>query len=149
MSRIPEVIDALVAAFRNSPELSDVEVADGPLVSDGSAPDWLCVGFDGDPEGSFEAAVSEEAYNDLYGTRGEQVTLPVTVVVSRGDTDVRDARDRAFQILAAVRALFLADPTIAGPQTQTAVGSTRLTQVQADNGIEIRLALSVVCNTLR
>lgn len=149
MSSIPAVIDALVAAFRAAPSLSDVEVDDGPLVSDGTAPDRVCVGFDGDPEGTFEAAVSEEAFNDLYGTRGERIEVPCAVIVSRGDTDVREARDRAFQILATVRDLFLADPTLAGPQTQTAVGSTRLTQVQTQNGIEVRLALSVTCETLR
>lgn len=149
MSQIPNVLDALVSAFQAAPALADVEVQDGPVVSDGDAPDWLCVGFDGDPDGAFEAAVSEEAYNDLYGTRGEQITVPCAVVVARGDTDVREARGRAFQILATVRGLFLADPSLVGPQTQTATGSTRLTQVQTQNGIEIRLALSVTCESLR
>lgn len=148
MSKIPAVIDALVSALQGAPGLSDVEVMDGPVMSDGTAPDWVCVGFDGDPNGSFESATAEAAYNDLYTTRAEQITVPCSVVVSRGDTDVSEARTRAFTIYDAVAAVFATNPGIAGPQTQSAVESTRLNQVQTSEGIEVRLALAVVCNTL-
>jgi hypothetical protein len=148
MSKIPTLLDALVSAFQGAAGLSDAEVTDGPVVTDSAAPDWVVVGFDGDPEGDFTAAFTESDWNSLGVSRGEQINIPVAVVVSRGDTEVRPAREAAFAYYSAISEILSADPTLGIPQTQAAVTTSSLHQSQTTNGIQVRLALDVTCNTL-
>lgn len=148
MSKVPALIDALVAALRATPELSAVEVADGPVRTDSVAPDWVFVGYDGDPTGEGEAAVVEQNWLSLGADRGEQIALTLTIVASRGENEVKPARDRVYEIAAPVRDLLRADPTLGVPQTQAAVGSTRLLQPQTTTGVQARLEISLVYRTL-
>ena len=47
-SRVPDTIDALVAAFKVAPELEGVTVWDGPELSKAAPQEMLTVGFTGD-----------------------------------------------------------------------------------------------------
>lgn len=146
MSRIPEVLDALVSAFQGSPTLRDAVVTDGPLMSNSSAPDWICVGYDGDPEGEFIAASVELDWTGaLSPQRGESMDIPVTVIVSRGSTDVKAARDAAFAYYGALADLL---PSLDVPQTQVFVGINSFRQVQDTEGVHAFLALTVHADTL-
>lgn len=145
MSRIPGVLDALVSAFRASPALAEVEVTDGPQMSNSASPDWVCVGYDGDPEGEFVSADVELDWTGLNTKRGEAMQIPVTVIVSRGSTEIKPARDDAFAYYDAISAI---TPTIRVPQTRVYVGVNRLHQIQDDKGVHVHLALIVLADTL-
>lgn len=145
MSRVPEVLDALVTAFRASPGLQDVEVTDGPQMSNSTASDWICVGYDGDPEGEFQSAHVELDWTALSAKRGESMQIPVTVIVSRGSTEIKPARDDAFAYYETISALM---PTLKVPQTRVAIGVNGFYQIQDKEGVHIRLALTVVADTL-
>ncbi|MFH9816141.1 hypothetical protein [Streptomyces sp. NPDC017230] len=142
-SRIPEVIARLVALGRADTELADVQVSDGPEVTETSAPDWLIVGFDGDPTGDFEAAQSTSDWADLGAGREEQFQITVAAVAKRGDTDAAAARARAYEIGDRVAAWVRADPALGLQSLQAGVGATRLTQDQTDIGAQAVLLLTV------
>lgn len=149
-SRVPEVIDALVALGNTEPEYQAgedgtgaVAVADGPQVTDSAAPDWLIVGFDGDPEGDFEAANSVGGWSDLGTGREEEFQVTVAAIASRGDTNIVAARRRAYEIGARVEAWLRQDPSLGLRSLEAAVAGTRLVQDQTDQGAQVRLLLSV------
>lgn len=149
-SRVPEVIEALVALGRTEPayEPGDdgtpgVTVADGPQVTDDASPDWLVVGFDGDPNGDFEAATSVGGWADLGTGREEEFQVTVAAIANRGDTDIVTARKRAYEIAARVEAWLRADPSLGLRSLEAAIAGTRLTQDQTDQGAQAVLLLSV------
>lgn len=144
-SRVPEVIDALVALgnAEAGAELSGVVVSDGPEVTATGAPDWLIVGFDGDPAGDFQAAQTVGGWAGLGTGREEQFQVTVAAIAARGDTDVRAARERAYEIGARVEAWLRADPSIGLPSLEAAVEASQLTQDQTDQGVQALLLLTV------
>jgi len=142
-SRVPEVIEALVALGTGDPDLSEVVVSDGPEVTETSAQDWLVVGFDGDPAGDFQAAQTVGGWSDLSGGREEQFQVTVAAIASRGDTDVRAARVRAYEIGGRVEAWLRADPSIGLRSLEAAIEASQLTQDQSDQGVQAVLLLTV------
>ncbi|MFG2328250.1 hypothetical protein ACGFMM_01355 [Streptomyces sp. NPDC048604] len=148
MSRVPELIDALVARLRTGEGLSGVGVTDGPEITQEDLDDWVLVGYDGDPGGGFLAAAAEEEWAGLGVSREETIQLPITLLARRGDTDVRAARVRVYELGDVVRTILRADPTIGLPGVQSAVGSTGLFQTQTDQGIQTRLVLTLACRTI-
>jgi len=141
---VPDVIQALVLLGTGDPELEGVTVADGPQVTDSTAPDWLIIGFDGDPSGDFEAAQSVGDWSGLGTRREEELTVTVAAIANRGDTDVVAARQRVYEIGERVAAWLAADPSLGLPELQAAVGAARLVQDQTDQGAQARLLITVV-----
>ncbi|TQL21968.1 hypothetical protein [Streptomyces sp. SLBN-134] len=145
-SRVPQVIDALVTLARADAALADVRVSDGPEVTDSSAKDWLIVGFDGDPAGDFQAAQTLGGWAGLSArSREEQWQVMVAAIAQRGDTDVRAARVRAYEIGARVEEWLAADPSIGlgVGLVEAAIEASQLTQDQTDRGAQAVLLLTV------
>lgn len=142
-SRVPALIDALVAATAADSGLQGVRIADGPEVTEDAALEWLIVGFDGDPDGDFEAARTVGGWSDLSTGREEAFEITVAAIVSRGDTDVRAARVRVYEIAARLEALLRADPSVGLPSLECGIEATRLQPDQTDKGIQARLLLTV------
>jgi hypothetical protein len=143
-SRLPELIDAVVAACTGAPGLEDVAVTDGPVVTDSRAGEWLIVGYDGDQAGSFEAGQTEGGWSDLYTGREEQLQLVVAVLVLRGATEIRAARQRAYEIAGPLEQLLAANPSLGMPGAgDIAIGTSVLVQEQTDRGAQVRLLLQL------
>ncbi|MFF1960995.1 hypothetical protein ACFVWX_28975 [Streptomyces sp. NPDC058220] len=142
-SRVPELIDALVARCTADEALADVMVTDGPEVSASSADDWLLIGFDGNAEGDFEAAQTVGGWCSLQTDREEQLQIPVAAVATRGDTDVRAARVRVYEIGARLEQLLRADPGVGLPSLEVAIEASQLVQDQTTDGVQARLVLTV------
>lgn len=142
-SRVPEVIDALVALGNADNDLADVEVADGPAVTETSAKDWLIVGFDGDPDGDFQAAQATGGWSGLGSRREEQFQITVAAIASRGDTDVRAARMRAHEIGRVVENWLRAAPNLGLPELEAAIEASQLMQDQTEDGVQAVLLLTV------
>lgn len=148
MSRVPELIDALVGRFGTDPALTEAGVADGPELTEADRDDWILVGFDGDPNGDGQAAVTEEDWAGLGVSREEDIRLPVTLLARRGDTDVKAARARVYELQVAVGGVLHADPTAGLPGLQCSIGGTALYQEQTEAGMQARLVLTLVCRTI-
>ncbi|MFD3483783.1 hypothetical protein [Streptomyces sp. NPDC058665] len=142
-SRVPELIDALVARLTPDPELTGVVVVDGPEINETDTPDWLIVGWSGDPDGDFQAAQTLGGWSDLGTGREEQLQVTVAAIAARGDTDVRAARVRVFEIAGRVEALLRADPSVGLSSLEVAIEATQLVQEQDDNGAQATLLLTV------
>ncbi|ODA69515.1 hypothetical protein [Streptomyces sp. AVP053U2] len=142
-SRVPEILDALVALGRADALLDGVRVSDGPEVTDTSAKDWLIVGFDGDPSGDFQAAQTVGGWAGLGTGREEQFQVMVAAIAQRGDTDVRAARQRAYEIGGRVEAWLRTDPSLGLASLEAAIEGTHLAQPQTASGAQVVLLLTV------
>jgi hypothetical protein len=148
-SRVPELIDALLAALRASAGLTGVQVVDGPLVTDSAASEWVFVGYDGDPEGEFSTASTSQQWAGLGAkAKNEDILLSCAVLVRRGSTDVRACRIRTFEIFAAVEAVVRADPALGLlPPTVCAISETSFHTEQTANGVQGRMPFTLSCST--
>ncbi|MFF2650387.1 hypothetical protein [Streptomyces sp. NPDC058045] len=142
-SRLPELIDAVVAACTTAPGLDGVQVIDGPAVTDSRAGEWLIVGYDGDAGGTFEAGQTEGGWATLGTDREERLQLVAAIVVLRGGTDVRAARARAYEIAAPLEQLLAASPSLGMRSAELAIGASALVQEQTDRGAQVRLLLQL------
>ncbi|WP_309049238.1 hypothetical protein [Streptomyces sp.] len=142
-SRVPEVIETLVALARADLGLEGVRICDGPEVTGDTDLDWLVIGFDGDASGDFEAAQTVGGWSDLSGGREEEFQLTVAAIATSGDTDIAAARTRAYEIAERVEAWLRTSPGLGLRSLEAAVAGTRLVQDQTDRGAQVRLLLSV------
>lgn len=148
MPGVPDLIDALVGRFSTDPGLTEVGVADGPELTEKDLDDWVLVGFNGDPSGDGQAASTEEDWAGLGTSREEIIQLMVALLARRGDTDVKAARARVYELRAIVDDVLRVDPTVGLPGLQCAIGGTALHQDQTDVGMQARLVLTLVCRTI-
>lgn len=148
-SRVPDLIDALVAALDASADLSTVKVVDGPLVTDSAAQEWVFVGYDGDDQGDFTTATTQQAWAGIGAKKkNEDITLTCAVLVQRGSTDVRSCRVRTFEIFAAVEDVLRADPSLGFPApTICAVAENTFHTEQTSSGVQGRIPFTVTCTT--
>ncbi|MYU24759.1 hypothetical protein [Streptomyces sp. SID8352] len=142
-SRVPEIIDALVTLARADPGLADVRVTDGPELTGDSDREWLVVGFDGDPEGDYEAAQTVGGWADLGGGGEEEFQIPVAALVMSGDTDVVALRRRAYAIADHVETWLHASPGLGLESVEAQIAGTQLVQDQTSRGARARLVLTV------
>ncbi|MFE7752998.1 hypothetical protein [Streptomyces sp. NPDC057428] len=143
-SRVPELIDALVTQLSADPALAGVRVADGPEVTESTAPDWLIVGFNGDPDGDFQAAQTVGGWSGLSPAgREEQLQLTLAAIASRGSTDVRAARARVYEISGRLEVLLAADPSLGLRSLEVAIEATQLVQDQTEQGAQAQLLITV------
>jgi hypothetical protein len=144
MSKLPTLIDNLVTLFGS---INGAEVVDGPQVTDSDAADWILVGFDGDASGDYRTASTQQQWVGLSTRRAEQIDLTVALVATRGDTDVRAARQRVYEMNDEVEALLQANPSAGMAAAQVAILTTSFHQEQTANGIQARLLLSIYCES--
>ncbi|PAK25790.1 hypothetical protein CJD44_14260 [Streptomyces sp. alain-838] len=142
-SRVPEVIDRLLALGGADSALKGVRVSDGPELTEDADLEWFIPGWDADPNGDYQAASTLGGWAGLGSRREEQFQVTVAVIAFNGDTDVRAARERAYEIAYAVEAWFVADPSIGLPELEAAIEASQLTQDQTDKGAKATLLLSV------
>ena len=127
VSSTPAVIDWLVT------NIAALDACQGAHVSDGfpsqRANDLVVIGVSDLDEGADVTLVYAE-----LGTRSqvEEYDVPILVSVHRGSADQKQARDRAFAILDAIRDLVRADPLMSTDDVPALNGGryASLTQVQ-------------------
>ncbi|MGW5259693.1 hypothetical protein ACWEQG_01880 [Microbispora sp. NPDC004025] len=148
-SRVPAVIDALVALYKNAPGLAKVSVVDGPPVTNNPLHEAVFIGYDGDPDGEGQAAEDAQTWAGI-GARSRDETIQITgaVVVWRGSTKVRPVRQRAYELFGVVEDVLRADPSIGlPPPTVAEIASGGLYQAQRQSGIEARVPFLIKVQT--
>ena len=147
LSRVPTVLDALVALF--TPGLAPVPVWDGPVPS-GDFSDALYLGYDADPLGERKASESTTTWAGIGAKkRDEVITIFGAAIAISGDGIPKDARDRAYAILAAAEQLLRNDPSMAQPPPFVAsISNTQLFWDWLENlGLQARLAFQIDVET--
>jgi hypothetical protein len=146
---VPDLIDALVGRFSTEDGLSGAGVTDGPEITGEDRNEWVLVGFDGDQQGDFQAATTEEDWAGLGSSRQQMIRLTVGLLARRGDGRVKPARDRVYEMKRVIQGVLRADPSMGLPGVQCAIGATALHQPQiSDTGVQARLMLTLVCRTI-
>lgn len=147
LSRIPTVLDALVALL--TPGLAPVPVWDGPVPT-GDFADALYLGYDADPLGERQAASSTTKWAGVGAKkRDETIVITGAVVAISGDGIAKDARDRAYAVLATAEQLLRNDPSMAQPPPFVAsISNTQLFwEWLEDAGLQARLAFQIDVET--
>ncbi|MFD9943199.1 hypothetical protein ACFWYW_14600 [Nonomuraea sp. NPDC059023] len=144
-SRVPAVLDALVARFTTA--LPSTPVMDGPQVTDDVLLDVVHVGWDGDDDGL--AAETTQEWSGLGGAhKTEQILITCAIVCWDGRTSARAVRQRAYALFAAVEAALRSNPGLGlPPPTIAAITTGRLHQEQTDDGALARLPFTVAITT--
>ena len=126
-------------------------VYDGPVLGQNSDAEYIVVGHDADPEGTLAATSSQEWRTDggASAQRDEVITLPVTVVVRSGDTDITSRRSRAVTLAGYVEAAIRANTTLSVSAVMWAeVSGHQLRQIQAPDGSLAVIESTVTVHTL-
>lgn len=111
VSTIPDVLDALVALARRV--LPDAQVFDGPPTEEASG-DLIMIGF-AFPQGS--PAVTDTRTRQQYATSPDTESYDVANLICAwpgADTDLKNARDRAFAMVDALGAGLAASSLLGG-----------------------------------
>lgn len=121
-SRLPYVIDGLVAALRATTGYRDPETAlpgipvfDGPEygITADRAFTWLCVGWSGDPDTPEDAGDAGQVIAALGNRQREETgAIRLRAVSSSGDRDMKACRDAAFAVMGTVEQLCRTTPQL-------------------------------------
>lgn len=107
-TREPDAIDAAVAAFR----AADLTTWDGAVVT-GEQGDCIFVGYDGDPEGDFQAVESNQEWAGIGARkRDEEFDIICAAWCQRGDSDIRAIREAVYALTAAAADALRDDPSL-------------------------------------
>lgn len=151
-TRVPDAITALLAAFAAA--VGSGSVFDGPEITGVVPAVAVCVGYDGDDEGDFEAIRDwEQTWIGMQSgqeVRAERFDIVCCLIAFAGDVDVATRRAQATAVFGQLNAA-LRNPVNRGlglPQPSTAefsAGSMRTPQT--DRGLEVRIPFSVHVET--
>lgn len=147
-SRVPAVLDALVALFRAELD-DDVTVTDGPLVTDDTLRNVVCVGWDGDDTGDGQAVEWAQQYQGLGApVKDERIQVTCVAICWDGDDDMTATRTRLYVLFALIEAALRADKSLgfASPTVVSIVGG-RLHQEATADGMQVRLPFVIDIET--
>jgi hypothetical protein len=133
-------VDAIVSALKGAGLL----VWDGPVVT-GDFRDAVFVGYDGDPEGAFEAATMTQDWAGLGAKRrDETLDIHCAVVALSGESDTKSARDRAKTVLTTVETTLRANPGLGQPSPFVAgLKPVAAFQEPIDVGLQVRITFTI------
>ena len=111
-SVVYDLLDRLVEVYAAG--LNEVNVVDGDTVS-GDVGTWLMVGWDDPDNDRATAATGRQSWAGLGAkSRDEEGTVTCLVVVTRGDSQLKDARSTVRVVTDAVEGIHRADPSLGG-----------------------------------
>lgn len=125
-STLPTALDALVSMLRA--DLGSI-VWDGPEVRDAAALEAVFVGHTGGDEGTAASGAMSQPGLALQPDR-EQYAISCAASVLNGASDITAARNRAYELLAAVGAVLTANHTLGGVVMSAQLGEWSLEQQQ-------------------
>lgn len=149
-SAVPGALTALLAILRAAPDLSGVQVIDGPPTTDMADPDIIAVGWS--PDGDQSAQLTQ-AFNAAGArTRDEEFEITGWIDCWRGDSEFSAVRNRAFELLATIEAALRASsadpvaPTLNGTVMWAHLTGGVLRQSFTDQGTRAALSFTVSCH---
>lgn len=141
MSRIPAVLDRLVAAFTVA--LPQVQVIDGPALVEVEEA-GLCVGYTPD-------RLAVESTEEGVGLDATLESFDVNCLAWQrsGDTDTKTLRDRAFATVAAVDAVLAVDRRLGGVVVNAQLRVVDLEQTQTEDTTWAVIAFVITCKAFK
>lgn len=138
------LIDAMVAAFKASPLLTDVTIYDGVEIDSSDPTIWLSVGHDGTEDGEVVAFNSKNEYKAL-GAKSmfEEGYVNCVLVVWDGDTLISPLRTQARQYISAVDTIIRTDPSFGGIVLWSGLADQTISYNQTNQGAEVKIVFTV------
>lgn len=139
-STVPAVLDDLVSRTRLT--LPDVQVVDGPP-TEMLHGDVIFIGFTGVPG---EPAVTDARTRRQYTPTREAEAYDVACLISAwpgGDTDMKAARDRAYELLDAMAEMLAGAPQLGGLVKRIRISTDTLIAEQTTKGAVATLPVTV------
>jgi hypothetical protein len=140
-SRVPDVIEALVEAFRLAPELEDVLVMDGPLIAQKATTRVLAVGWT-----AVEGETAVESQVQAEGLAGnpdhESFTIRCTAAVLDGSTDIPTVRRAAYDLMSAAGAVIDRNRQLGGAM-RVQMGGHSMMPEQTGKGAQVLIVFEV------
>lgn len=141
-SRVPDVMDALVAAWKAAPDLAGVVVQDGPFVDQSPSQRLLVVGWTGgDDETSVESTFLQEGLAPTPDR--EQITVRCAAAVLSGSTDATAARQEVYELMAAAGDAVTRDRTLGLAGMRAGLGTHQMTWNQTKAGMQAIVTFEV------
>jgi hypothetical protein len=156
ISRVPSVLDYLVALFAADPTLGTatppVTVYDGPVTTEDAPQLILWVGLD-DPDSAPAAPLAADSTREWAGLAGQSEHIVIYCAAeSWSGADIISAeRVRAYGIVAAVETLVRTDATGFGGNSMIAnpgVTGAQLHQNNTSRGAQARVTFQILLNSL-
>jgi hypothetical protein len=144
ISRVPAATDAFLAALT----AAGIKNWDGPTNTGDFAP-AVYVGYDADPEGTFESVVMDQEWAALGArARREVFDIVCAIVVLSGDDITVPLRTAVFQLFGEVETVLRTDPSLGQPPPFVASAKPKqlFTEDTAD-GLQGRLVFHVHVET--
>lgn len=144
-TRVPDTINRLVQVWSAA---VGTTVWNGAIVT-GDFSDCLYVGYDGDPEGDFQAVDCDSEWAGLGAkARDEEFDVICAAFALDGGNDVSAARTRVYALLKVAADALRADPSLGftPPYTAEVKGGELFTPL-TDKGIEARVVFRVHVET--
>lgn len=144
-TRMPLVIDALVDTWSG---LDGVTAWDGPPLT-GDFDVAVCVGYDNDPDGVFEAATAAQDWAGIgQRKRDEVVSVTCSIIAHSPDDTPKGARDACFAVLEQCGASLRADPSLGlSPPCVAGLSPNAFYQLPEETGMWGRLTFTVYVQT--
>lgn len=152
-SQLAPVLDALytVVSAYASVTADGIAVYDGPTVTQAADLERIVIGAGADGDDPSAGTSRQEWRTDggVSASRDEFLTIPVTVMVRSGDTDIRTVRDRCGVVAGYVEAAVRANPSLSLAQVVwVEVTGHNLRQVQDPKGSLVIDELTVSAQAL-
>lgn len=147
-SRIPETIDAIVAALTSAFQSTNTPVFDGPVLSGDYMANCVYIGYDGDP--SYAEELSSTTQQKWAGIgqrkRDEDNVITCAIVTLTGDAmdGWKATRDAAYSRLEVVGQTLRGDPSLGlTPPSVAEVWPREYLQEAGPGGYQARLVFSI------
>ncbi|MEU6490390.1 hypothetical protein ABZ890_08350 [Streptomyces sp. NPDC046984] len=150
-SRVPAAVDAFLAILRAAPNLSEVDIVDGPPVTDLTIAKRIHVGWQ--PGESMAVPLTQDFNSAGARTRDEDFTINGYAEAWAGDTDMQARRTEVFALLGEVEIALRATneapnaPTLNGTVLWAHLTAGDLTQAQTTDGSMAGVAFAVTCRS--
>lgn len=146
LSRVPEVLDALIELLKAHPDIEEVAVLDGVRTVNDYRPYLIIVGFR--PQSDADIDSDRTAPRGLVSNDTETVTIGLVISGFDGNGNTKTARDLAAAKLSVVHGIVTKDPKLGLSGVKATARSGSWQQMPSGKGYEVNVRVDVVVETL-
>lgn len=141
-TRVPDILDELYSRLANHPDLTDVVVLDGPMMTGDYTRDVIVIGLGAEGD-------TADVYVTRSGPRSWEESYSIGVVISSfsGSGVTKTARDQATRVLNVLERILTTDLTLRDTCGLIALGqSITWRQVPTADGVQVRIVCTVTAS---
>lgn len=146
LSRVPEILDTLIALLRAHPDVEEPAVLDGAQTVNDFRPYLIIVGFR--PNADADIDVDREAPRGLVPNDQETATIGVLISGYDGNAVTKTARDVAAAKLAVLHGILTTNPKLGLTGVTAVARSGAWQQLPSGKGVEVNVRVDIVVKAM-